>query len=453
MSAPRRWVARLRAVVGGRDRSFWAVLAIGAAALVVRVVVAHRLGYVRGYNDGDQADYRTLAYDIIGGNGYRTASGARTAFRSVGYPLFLAGAIRIGHAVPVELPIRMIIGFAQAVVGTVTVIVTGLLARRRCSPLAGVVAASVLALWPSLVLMTGIALTETLFTCLLACGIAIAFWSEHPGERRLRWAGVVLGLATLTRPAAVPVVAVVALSVWARRADADRARQACGALAVGFLLALLPWVFRNALEMGSFVPTDTHGGYALCQSNRPGAGPEDPADRYCEFRGTSEVANDRRLRNRALHWMATHPGAEAVLVVQRAGVLLREDGDIVGELVDPNGPDPEWSPATADTARRVADWYWWVVLAPAVVGVAILVRRRSTRWLAASYLSVMTLPLLVTVVPRFHQPVAPLLAIGVGVAVEAAVGAGRRLLVGRQSPVAGPVNEVQLVARGADLDP
>lgn len=435
MTAGRALAGRLRGALTGRDWSFWVVLGIGAVALVARLAVAHRLGHVRGYDEGDQADYRSLAYDIIGGNGYRAVGGGRTAFRSPGYPLFLAGVIRLGHAVPVDLTIRTIVGIAQAVVGTVTVIVAGFLGRRLCGPVVGVVAAAVLALWPSLVVMTGVTLTETLFTCLLLIAIAVAFWSRHPGVVRMRWAGVILGLAVLTRPAAVPVVAVIAVSVWVGRVDGRKARRVCGAFGAGFVVALLPWMFRNILEMGAFIPTDTHGGYALCQSNRPGAGPEDPADPYCDYRAQSEVANDRRLRNRALRWMATHPGSEAVLIVQRAGVLLREDGDIVGELVDPEGPDPAWTASTAESVRRLADWFWWALLLPAAFGVAVLCRRQRTRWMAAAYLSVMALPLLVTAVPRFHQPMAPLLALGVGVTVQAAVRFVCRARVPRRSTI------------------
>ncbi|MBL8779161.1 MAG: glycosyltransferase family 39 protein [Acidimicrobiales bacterium] len=417
-AAGRRW----RDLVGRIDRAGWVLLAVTAAALVIRLVVASRLATVRGFQDGDQGDYQLLAFNLIGGNGYRT-SGGLTAWRSPGYPVFLAFVIRAGHALPFEASIRGIVGVAQAFVGAGTVLLTGLLGRRLGRPKAGMVAAAVLAVWPSVVLLTAMVLTETLFTFLLVAAVLVAVWDEDPGRRRCLAAGVLLGAATLVRPAALPVAVV--LVGWlivrfatpgARRVGLRRA----GTLVAGIAVVLAPWVFRNYLDLGAFVPTDLHGGYALCQSNRPGAGPQDPDDPACRVEGADEVRNDRILRDRALRWMVEHPDSASWLVVRRAGVLFGEDGDVVVELVDPRAPDPRFSEAAAYDLTRLSNRWWWVVFPVGAVGTVLLLRDRRSRVVALAFLAVLVLPLLVTVSPRFHQPVAPLLALGVGAVAEAA---------------------------------
>ncbi len=405
------------------DRTAWALLVVTAVALVVRLVVAHRLAYVRGYQEGDQSDYRLLAVNLIGGNGYRTTGGL-TAWRSPGYPVFLVLVIRAGHALPLDTSIRGIVGVAQAFVGAGTVLLTGLVGRRVGRPRAGVVAAGVLALWPSVVLLTGLLLTETLFSFLLVAAVLVVFWDDPPDRRQCLVAGLLLGAATLVRPAALPVA--VAVACWlvvhrgpGRDALSRDTLRRLGAFLGALVLVLVPWTFRNYLDIGGFVPTDLHGGYALCQSNRPGAGPQDPNDPACRVQGVSEVENDRILRNRALRWMVRNPDSASWLVVRRAGVLFGEDGDVVSELVDRQGPDPRFSAPTSRALTRLANLWWWFVFPLGVVGTGVLLWDRRSRGVAIAFLAVLVLPLLVTVSPRLHQPVAPLLALGVGAVVEA----------------------------------
>lgn len=425
LPAPRRW-----------RRSSWALIAVAAVALGLRLFATYRFAYVRGYTGGDQSDYQALASNLIGRNGY-TVHGPPTAWRSPGYPLFLAGAIRTGHLVSDSFPIRGIAGVAQALVGTGTVVLTGLLGRRVRRASVGLVAAGVLAVWPALIVMTGVLLTETLFTFLLLAAITVLFWFEEPGRRHAAFGGALLGLAVLTRPVAAPVAALVLL--WLVLRDRDRPRRAWRVtpFVLALVVVVMPWMFRNLLDLGAVVPFDTHGGYALCQSNRPGAGPSDPDSPYCAPRGT-EVENDRRLTRRALGWMVTHPGSEVALVIRRADVMMRHDADIVYELVDREGPDPRFSSADARRLTRLADRFWWAILAPAIIGVVLLVRGRRTRWMTVSYLAVLVVPLLSTVQARLHQPVAPLLALGVATTVTGLYGrvARRTGTGGRSVPVA-----------------
>jgi hypothetical protein len=385
--------------------------------LALRLVAAHRFAYVRGYTSGDQSDYQALAVNLIGGHGY-TVHGPPTAWRSPGYPLFLAAAIKGAHAFSTSVPIRGIVGIAQAFVGTATVVVTGALGRRIHSTLVGLVAAATLAVWPTLVVMTSVLLNETLFTFLLVSAMAVLFWSDAPARRQVAWGGALLGLAILTRPVAVPVAVLVFVGLLVQDRTRHRRSWRATPFVVALLVVLLPWTFRNLLDFGAVVPFDTHGGYALCQSNRPGAGPSDPDSPYCAPRGT-EVENDRRLTRRALGWMVTHPGSEAALVVRRAQVIMSHDADVVYELADREGPDPRFTAPTAYRLTRLADRFWWAILAPALLGVALLLRDRRTRRMAITYLGVMIVPLLATVEPRLHQPLAPLLALGVGMTVSA----------------------------------
>lgn len=409
------------------DRAGWWLLAIVVLALAVRLVVAVRFASVRGFDGGDQSDYLLLAQNLLDGQGYRTTGGP-TAWRTPGYPLVLAAVLRVAQALPWDLPVRGVAGVAQATIGAGTVALTGLLGRRIARPAVGLVGAALLAVWPSVVVLTAVMLNETLFSLLLLAGVLVAFWHPLPSVRLGLAAGGLLGSAVLVRPAALPVA--LSLALWLAIVGGGRRRVA--AVLAGVAIVMAPWVVRNAVVFDALIVTDTHGGYALCQSNRPGAGPADPDDPYCRFQGATEVENDRRHRDRALEWMVSHPADGARLVVERMAVMAGNDGYIVSELADRDRPDPRFPPMLEYDLTRLADGFWRVAAPLGALGVGLLLVRRRSRPATLVLLSVMVLPLFVTVTPRLHQPIIPLLALGVGAGIDALWRRGRSWATSRR---------------------
>lgn len=377
------------------------LLAITGAALLLRVAVAWHFRDLGAVGYGDQEDYRTLAHNLrhYGTLGTAGPGGPGSARRMPGYPTLVAATL--------ELPgsDRFAVACVQALLGAITVGLTGLLGRRIGGPTVGLLGALLVAAWPSQVLFTPLFLSETLFTTLLVGALAVLHW-RLPGQQRALAGGLLLGAACLVRPAALPVVIVSVAGALARRD-----RRTAAVVAIGAAALMMPWVARNAITMRALVVTDTSGGFTLCQGNSDGAGPSEPTRPDCLHRpGEGEVAVNRRLTSAALSWMTRHPGQEAKLIAQRAWFLMSSDGDAALEYSTPGqtGIDP----ATVDGWRRLCDAWWRVLVIPGLTGVVLVALDRRWRWLVAAWLSVLVLPLLATVVNRYHQPLVPLLAIG-----------------------------------------
>lgn len=272
----------------------------------------------------DSADYDTIAWNLARGLGF-ALNGAEgphpTAFRPPVVPWLTSLLYRgLGHDFLAALLLQCAIGalVAPALAGFARATFGGGVARW-----AGWLAA----LCPVLVFFSGYLLTETTFALLLVVALHVSSeWVKTPRPGRALGAGLVWGLATLTRPTALPLPLLVALWAWfplgltlARR---DRARQVA-LLLLGVALAIAPWTARNALALKAFVPVTTGGGRALLDANNPVVW-DDPARAggalslyhvepwASRYRGLSEVEADRLsgamakqfLRERVPQWPA-----------------------------------------------------------------------------------------------------------------------------------------------------
>ena len=163
--------------------------------------------------DDDAFRYDFAARALANGEGYVHLDGSPTAFWPPGYPLLLATAYRFfGEQVVVAQ-------FMNVVLGTATVGLTYLIGRRTLGPTPAVVGASIVAFFPSLIFFTGVTLSEVTFTFLALTGIYLLILEARQGPKRdlrlLIGAGLVLGLATLTRGQAL-LLPLVMVPFWLR---------------------------------------------------------------------------------------------------------------------------------------------------------------------------------------------------------------------------------------------
>lgn len=166
-----------------------------------------------------------------------------------------------------------------ALLGTVTILLTYLLARRLAGPGAGLVAALLAATYPAFIDNTGRMLAEPVALVWLPAAMLAFLWASD-GGRPWRWLapGALLGLTTLTRPEYLPFVALFALLALARVWLGHRAGLLSGLVAalllvVAFCGVLAPWTARNYLVLDRFVPVTTGGGKALFVATYlPGSG-------------------------------------------------------------------------------------------------------------------------------------------------------------------------------------
>ncbi|MEO7549825.1 MAG: glycosyltransferase family 39 protein [Croceibacterium sp.] len=240
--------------------------------LRIGVRLAHGTGtyWADGYTQ-----YKALADSLAAGHGYAFPGQPPTAFRVPLYPLFIA-ATTGGNANP------WLLITAQAVVSSVLVILTGLLARRLYGPAAGLLAATWCAIYPYYA-WHDLSLQESgLFAALTALATLLLFAArDHRRPMLAVTAGAALGAAILTRAVLAPF-AMLAVA-WLMVPDGHnwRRRLTSAGLVLGAMsLTLAPWLTRaHALTGGSNLGTEFgQSVYAGASPLLFGAFPEESVD-------------------------------------------------------------------------------------------------------------------------------------------------------------------------------
>lgn len=196
---------------------------------------------------GDAIEYYAYAHNLVQHGVFTMAPEWATpiigdSFRDPGYPLFLAGWMKIfSHWNSWYAAVLL----SQALLSALTVVLVLGLAQ-RWMPMRWLAAASMLmAVWPHSVAMSGYLLSETLFGFLCALGLYLLSLAMH--RRSPGWAaasGIGFSLGALTNAVLLPFAPVLALYMLARR-------QLSVAMFISLVVAAsavtVPWAIRNAM--------------------------------------------------------------------------------------------------------------------------------------------------------------------------------------------------------------
>jgi 4-amino-4-deoxy-L-arabinose transferase-like glycosyltransferase len=420
-----------------------------AALVLLAVALAVRLGYVDatpGYGlRHDARDYDVHARSIAQGEGFSKtlAYGRPTAFRPPGYPYFLAGVYRLAGVERAGTPRRIHAArVAQAVVGTVAVGLVGLLAAQLWGAAIALAAMGLAAVYLPLVLVGGSVMSEPLFVMLMLAALVAAV-QHRRSAHRLRFAvlaGVLAGLAVLTRANAVILLLPLAAAVWDGRPRlARRSLAAPAALGVAAVLTIAPWTIRNAIELNSFVPVSTQLGSAMAGTYNDAARHDrenpaswrslrwvpDYAGLFARVRELPEATLERELRRAALGYAREHPAYVAEVVWWSTLRTLELAGH-------------DRSRATAATISIDHRWAdrgivcFWVFALLALAG-ALTRRARAAPafvW-AVPALLFLSVAFLVVETPRYRAAIDPFVILLAALAVAAAVGRVRGVLSSR----------------------
>ena len=390
-----------------------------ALALLLVVALACRLGVVAatpnyrlpppGY---DPPAYDSIAASIARTGAFPTVGGHPSATFPPAYPYFLGGLYAIsGAAAPDRWEVARI---AQALLGTVAVVLIGLIAWQLWGRRASFAALGLAAVYPPLIIVGATLLTEALFVPLELGAVAAALQYRR-SPQRLRWAllaGVLAGLAALTRVNVLLMLPPLLLAVWpSPRRSARSAVPVVGLLLAG-AVTVSPWMIRNAVELHAFIPLATQGaGLAgifndtsrTTSNHRAAFRPpqQDPHDAALLARSAhlGEVALYHRLVGDARRYALHHPG-----YVVEVGVL--------NTLRLLHLYDRGYARATArdiGIPGRLADigrWSFYPVALLALAGAFTAAARRTPLWFW-----LMPVLLMGTVFiggfPRFRAPVDP----------------------------------------------
>jgi len=318
---------------------------------------------------GDSETYWQLAQAIAEGQPYECGREKAKVFRTPGYPLLLAGILRISGKEPSPWPARL----QNAVMGTLAVAGVWWLGKLLFDERTGLIAAAIAALYPGAITVSVLVLSEASF-CVLMIG-QLALWTLAWTAASARRAGVlaasaglIAAAATLIRPSWLlftPLAVVVGLAVGARGSSlqpsavrrpskavavASQALDGLGrtsyevfrhsgkvlrhlvigaAMLTGLVVAMTPWWIRNARLTGHFVPTTLQVGASLYDGLNPkatGASDMSVVPKRLEAhragaqrtKDDDEYQLDRRCRRLALEWARSDP----LRVAQLAGIKV-----------------------------------------------------------------------------------------------------------------------------------
>lgn len=379
----------------------------------------------------DPVTYLGLAERVADGQGYVGPTGTPTAYFPPGWPVALGAVFRLASALGIEGSRPQLAAAFNVVLGTGVVALLALLARRLFGWTVAAVTAVVLALLPSLVGFSSLALSEPLFLFLVALALLLALWvpfsqlatAGAQGWARLAGASVAMGLALLVRPVGVLLVAALLVGILVAGAAARAWRPAlvrC-ALVVGLVaLVLVPWAVRNASAVGAGLTLSTNTGDNLCIGNNPSANGTFQVPDYCfadlpDQDGPADVAEVARAevtQQRAIDWIRANPMEQPRLLVQRT-IATFQYGHYFRFSAQSYGADDWIAERTVVMLDAVGDAGWFAVIALGLCGVPVLWGRRDPRRLVllGSIVGLALASWPFFGVPRFGLPSVVLLAI------------------------------------------
>lgn len=404
-----------------------------ALAAVLAVAFAVRAGFVMVSARHDDGFYDAAWYELVA-DGVARGDGFVDPFARIHDPSATPGPTAQHPPLTslVLVPVAWVTGesrlamrFTMVVLGTVTVALIGLLARRLAGEAAGLVAAGIAAVYPYLWVNDGLIMSETISALLVVGAMSATYMLFDRARLRTALAlGVLCGLATLARAELVLLAPLLLVPVvFARGEELKGMRiQVVGAVALGAVVVVTPWVAFNRarFEEPTFVSTNDgiamlgsnctavyHGGALGLTNLAPGVClPERPPP------GDDSVAA-RVYRDEAIDFMKGHARRVPVVIAARIGRNwgFFRPADMVSWNANEGRPR---------AVTRAGMWFYYPLLVLAVAGTVVAVRRRVRVWPLLAPAVVVTVGTVLSYgQTRFRVPAEPSLVILASIAVVA----------------------------------
>jgi 4-amino-4-deoxy-L-arabinose transferase-like glycosyltransferase len=405
------------------------LLSLLLVALAVRLVAVAATPDIR--LPSDPRDYDRHARSIAAGHGYPPSqvapAGGPSAIRPPAFPFLVGGTYALTGD---SLTAARIV---QALLGTLIVALTALIALRIWGWPVAAVAAALGAVFPPLIVDGMTLLTEPLFVVFELSALATVLRWRDTG--RLPWlvaAGGLTGLSLLTRPNGALLL--IPLALAARRGGSWRVPSAYAAPALALAcaaLVVLPWTVRNAVELDAFVPVSTQDGFTLIGTYNStsrahdgawivGAANREAARVVARNRGAGEAELNAELRAEARRFARDHPAYPLEVAAHNTRRLFNLGGKRFQRTVaiGDHGLGTGWA--------DLMTYGLLPFLALALGGLATRAARAAPGWLW-SVPVLMLAPVFVLATNRARAPIDPFILMLAALAVTSLTGAiGRR---------------------------
>ena len=398
-----------------------ALLVILLLALIIRLVSIGPI-HAGGYTS-DEREYLYLAKSVSAGHGFVDSNGEKSK-RSPLYPIALGYLFKFfGESLWLPHAIGCLLGTLIVALGYIFSM--KIWDDRQIA----LFAAGAMAVYPGLVIHSGLLQTETLYIVFML----VAFISVFKGTQSNNTASCVLlgitsGLGALTRAVFLEFFPfLVSLAVWMRWNNGIRKLFPVALGIALFSLVLMPWTVRNYNIHGTFVPVSSWSGESLLIGNNPFATGTWSVKQGFDvwFKGEaakfgvadvgtlSEVERHDLDRNIALDYIKTHP-LHSILLALKKGFIF---------LIFPITNSDSYLPAQA--AAVASDFLLYIGAAIGVV--ATWKSRRRLVPLYAAFLFFGLVQVVLHAEARYRLPLVPLICLFFGWGTAILIDRARRL--------------------------
>lgn len=311
------------------------LLAMAAIAIAVKILLLFvLLPWYQGSSPADyQADrfpdwYDLLAQNIADGNGYRFfPETTATMLRTPAWPLVLAGLFSLFG--PGIASVKVFNLLCSIGTGALTFKLAERIAGNR---LIASLAALIAFLHPAVIIADSRGGVESFFMVFVAAFTLLAFTALEDGRlKSYVTAGFVLGFALLIKSTAVVFAPCLFLAQFVAKPTVAGFRRAFVTTAMMSIVAtavLGPWIVRNYLLSGEFVPTmsvggmSSYSGYYIAKNRGTGR------DQFVLDREASEemgkLADASGLRHRSGYYVQFYSIADEVAFYRSLGEKVRQ---------------------------------------------------------------------------------------------------------------------------------
>lgn len=283
------------------NKNFNFVFLIFIIALALRLVYAFLLKTDQLYFP-DSMQWDQIALNFLSGKGLIVGPDA-LAVRMPLYSIFLSGIYFIFGKSNL-LAVRIIQAFISAFTCVlIYFIATSVFRDNRHKEKISRIAALISAFYPFFIYYSGAILTETLFiflTCLI-----ILFLSK----KKFFLTGIFLGLAILCRAETLLFSFLMVVGLFFFVPPKNALKNSLIILVIMFVI-LSPWITRNYMLFGKFVPLSTTGGWTFWEGNNPWnktGGPCQPLPGVPEISNMNEVERDAFLKAKTVEEIKKDP--------------------------------------------------------------------------------------------------------------------------------------------------
>lgn len=285
----------------------------------------------------DFKEFNRLAVSLVNRQGYSKPDGTPTAYRPPGYVYFLTGIYELFG------PNDLIARLSNILLGVLTCWLTFILTQQVFDQRTALIAAMLMAAFPSFIVWTNILATENLFIPTVL-GVFITFLKAVK-EQPIRWrwlvlSGILTGICVLIRSAALLLPGILVLALILRTRFRIFSTQALGVLGrnavIGLVISLLmlvtilPWSIRNAIVFGRFILVSTEGGITFLAGQNERAltdeyALEGPIFDQLAAENLDESEYDQRAYQLAYQFIRQNPLFEARLIIHKFINLFKDD--------------------------------------------------------------------------------------------------------------------------------